>query len=240
MGKSLTLAGPQAPAVAGPRARHPGVRRILLRLARLRLRNREFSIISNNCWGAHIYQGLRLPFATPFIGLFLSPASYLRLLAAYPRCLAPAMEFKSSSDEAWINQLREEQGNPWPIGQLGEGIEIHFMHYKSVEEAAEKWRRRLGRLATQPDRLFVKFCDRDESSPEQLAAFDQLPFPNKVYFTVQKDCALRCAVRIPLAEARVPHGRMLSDISPDYFDSMDWLNGGTGRIGRWNRWLSCI
>ena len=240
MVKTPALSGQWPSAIAGPPARHPRVQRMLLRLARLRLRNLNFSIVSNNCWGAHIYQGLNLPFSTPFIGLFLSPQCYLRLLSDFRRNLSRSLEFKNVSDESWVNQLREEHPDKWPIGELGNGIEIHFMHYTSATEAAEKWKRRSARLAAQNDRLFVKFCDRDVSSPDQMACFDSLPFKNKVYFTVRGDCPLRCAVQIASPESRVPHGRILSEISPACFDSVSWINGGPGRVGRWNKWLSCV
>jgi len=216
------------------------VERLLHKLARKRLRNVNFSIISNNCWGAHVYQALRLEFTTPFIGLFLSPQSYLRLLADFPRSLSQPLNFKEVSDEPWVNQLRETSENPWPIGQLGNGIEIQFMHYKSATEAGEKWNRRLARLVTNPERLFVKFCDRDGCSPEQLAQFDALPFRNKIFFTARQDCPNRHAVKIPWQESRVPDGRVLSQISPAYFDSIDWINGMSGRTGRFWKWLSCV
>jgi uncharacterized protein (DUF1919 family) len=49
-------------------------------LLRMRVHDPEFTIVSNNCWGAHIYQNLGEPYRTPFVGLFLAPECYLRLL----------------------------------------------------------------------------------------------------------------------------------------------------------------
>lgn len=208
--------------------------------AKKRVPQADFSIISNNCWGAHVYQAVNLPYATPFVGLFLSPDAYLRLLADFPKNLLLPLHFKEESNEAWVNQLREAHGHRWPIGRLGDGIEIQFMHYHTPTEARDKWQRRLARLTKRPDRWFFKFCDRDGYTAEYLALFEQLPYPNKVFFTTRRDCPLQCAVIIPIEEPRVPHGQSLSQISPAYFDSADWINGGRGRVGWLGKYLSCV
>lgn len=216
------------------------VQRIRQALARKRLRGSEFSIISNNCWGAHVYQVLGRQFSTPFIGLFLSPTSYLRLLAEFPQRLETSLKFQSTSAETWVNQVREAHPHKWPVGSLGDGIEIQFMHYESETEASEKWSRRAARLIRRPDRWFFKFCDRDGCTAEQMAGFDQFAFRNKVLFTTQRDCPARCAVRIPSKEPCVADGLALSRLSPAYFDTIDWLNGGSGSVKWWTRWLNGV
>ena len=209
-------------------------------LTRRRLRNADFSIITNNCWGAHVYQILGRQFSTPFIGLFISPTSYLRFLSEFSQCLSLPLKFKTVSDEMWVNRARAAHSVQWPIGSLGDGIEMQFMHYKSETEVSEKWKRRSARLAAQPERLFFKFCDRDGCTAEQMALFDELPFRNKVFFTTRRDCPIRCAVTIPLNEPCVPDGLALSRLSPAYFDTADWLMGGPGRVKWWAKWLNCI
>ena len=209
-------------------------------LAKRRLKGAKFSIISNNCWGAHVYQTIGRQYNTPFVGLFISPASYLRLLLKFPKCLLLPIEFKPVSDEAWVNQERAAYSNQWPIGSLGNGVEIQFMHYKSEAEAREKWARRVARLPPQPEQWFFKFCDRDGCTAEQIALFDRLPFQNKIFFTTHQDCPSRCVLKIPLNEPHVPHGLALSRLSPAYFDTANWLNGGSGRVRWWGRYLNGV
>ena len=209
-------------------------------LARKRLKGTDFCIVSNNCWGAHVYQTIGRQYATPFVGLFISPGSYLRLLMEFPRGLSLPLKFKTASDEAYVNEARAAYSVPWPIGSLGDGVEIQFMHYKSEAEAGEKWKRRIARFSQQPGKWFFKFCDRDGCTPGQIAAFDQLPFPNKVFFTTQRDCSSSCGVKIPLNEPCVPDGLALSRLSPAYFDTADWLAGGPGRVRWWGRYLNCV
>ena len=38
-------------------------------LFRVRTRQRDFTIISNHCWGADLYPMLGLPYLTPFVAL---------------------------------------------------------------------------------------------------------------------------------------------------------------------------
>jgi uncharacterized protein (DUF1919 family) len=73
-----------------------------------------------------------------------------------------------------------------------------------------------------------------------MTEFDQLPFPNKVLFTTKRNYSFRCAANIPSKEPSVPDGLTLSRLSPTYFDTADWLNGGTGRVKWWGRFLNCI
>ena len=103
-------------------------RRVIVRIARTRLGCAPFSIVSNNCWGAHVYQETRIPYTTPFVGLFLSPTSYLRLLSNFGHYLEAPIDFRSESCESWINERRGSRSNKWPIGCLGGDVEVHFMH----------------------------------------------------------------------------------------------------------------
>ncbi len=58
-------------------AAHDALRRRVLRSL---VHDRELTIVSNNCWGAHVCQRLGIPYRTSFVGLFLTPDDYLRLL----------------------------------------------------------------------------------------------------------------------------------------------------------------
>lgn len=213
---------------------------IARRWLQIRLRERDFSIVSNNCWGAHIYQQLATEYRTPFIGLFLMPDCYLRLLGNLRAYLVRPLRFMPSSRYDSINQHRATLRTPYPIGALDDGIEIHFLHCQNEDEARTKWHRRLARFTPEDDKLFVKFCDHDGCTLEQLRTFDALPLPRKVCFTSRPLPQLATAVWIPETEGgNVPNGLKLSKISHRYFDAADWLAGGSGRPRAWS-FLRCI
>ena len=47
---------------------------------RRRLRNKEFTIICDNCWAGKVYSELGIPYQTPFVGLFIFSPDYIKLL----------------------------------------------------------------------------------------------------------------------------------------------------------------
>ena len=74
----------------------------------------------------------------------------------------------------------KEDGIEYPIGQI-DSINIYFQHYKSEQEALEKWNIR--KLRMNYENYFVLFTDRDGCTHEDLVAFDNLPIKNKTVFT---------------------------------------------------------
>lgn len=189
---------------------------------RRRVRERRFSIVSNNCWGAAIYPALGLEYQTPFVGLFLMPDCYLAMLSDLRRRLSCKLTFLEESRYVSVNALRNEKGTFWPIGCLGEGVEIHFMHYADRGEAVAKWERRLSRFASDDDGVAIKLCDRDSLTEEQARAFDRLGFGRKVLFTSMSLPGVSCAVRVP---GPTPDGAALMYTCRSRFDVAGWLNG---------------
>jgi uncharacterized protein (DUF1919 family) len=208
-----------------------GIRRGVLRA---RVRDRAFTIVSNNCWGAHIYQWLDEPYRTPFVGLFIAPDCYLTLLSQLRWYLKRPLVFRKRSRHDYINALRDAGGLNYPIGCFDEEVEIQFMHYSSAEEATAKWSRRLQRVVPTDDRLYIKFCDRDGCTPAQIATFDGLPFRNKVCFVSRPAPAFSSTVWIPGSDgACVPDGLQLAKASARHFDVAAWINRG-GRHQVWD------
>jgi uncharacterized protein (DUF1919 family) len=204
------------------------------KITQLRLRTRDFSIVSNNCWGAHIYQCLGEEYRTPFIGLFLAPPCYVKLVPKLRWYLGRPIRFVERSRHEYINQLRQDRELAYPIGCLGDEVEIQFLHYKSEAEALAKWNRRVERMSKNDERLFFKFCDRDGCSAAELAAFDGAAVAHKVCFVSKPHAHLGSACWIPGSrDGQVPDGMQLSRISPKYFDAASWLNGHTGHPKWW-------
>ncbi|MGJ8697652.1 MAG: DUF1919 domain-containing protein [Verrucomicrobiaceae bacterium] len=136
-----------------------------------RLKDTPFAIITDNCWGFHIYQTLKRPYNTPFVGLYLYPDCYLRLLENFDRLFTHEITFSKESHHF-------DSPPAHPVGKLWDDIEIHFLHYDSVEEAKEKWTRRTERLAAAiagGTPLVYKMCDNWKATPEHFQRFHQLP-----------------------------------------------------------------
>ena len=118
-------------------------RRAFAPLLRCFVGDTNFTIVSNNCWGAHIYQALRMEYRTPFVGLFIPPKSYLDLLRRFDYFIRSDLTFTNESRVASVNRWREREGLSYPIGLLDGQVEVHFQHYTGAEDQARsKWQRR--------------------------------------------------------------------------------------------------
>lgn len=155
---------------------------------------------------------------------------YLQLLSNLQCYLAAPLRFVEHSKYDVANRARVE-GKCYPIGLLADDVEIHFQHYASVNEAQEKWARRLARVNW--DNLFYSFTDKDLCTEEMLSAFDQLPYGHKVCFTARNHPDLASVVWIdecadqPYVTDIYTHRKLVWR----HFDAIDWLNGGTGQAG---------
>lgn len=54
------------------------LRKIISPIKRFGLKNKKFSIISNNCWGGIVYDIFGLQYLSPTIGLFMFSDDYIR------------------------------------------------------------------------------------------------------------------------------------------------------------------
>ena len=201
----------------------PFVARSRAHLLRALVGDLSFAVVSNNCWGAHIYQALDLPYQTPFVGLFVLPDDYLRLLRSFDALMAVDLGFVPESSDTRINDWRRRSGLTYPIGMLAGHLELHFQHYASEAEAGEVWRRRVCRMPADPNRRFFKFDDRDGSDARRIAEFQALPLHNKVCFSAR---AYEDSVVVPAdpGASHVPDGLKLSKTSHEYFNALRWIS----------------
>lgn len=109
------------------------------------LKGKSFTVLSNNCWGAHVYRFFSLPYLTPTIGLYFFPEDYLKFIKDYKKYLSLELIFIPWEKSKYANILKERKQTNVPIGLLDD-IEIVFLHYKTADEAYEKWNRRLARI----------------------------------------------------------------------------------------------
>ena len=82
-----------------------------------------------------------------------------------------------------------------PVGVLDD-VEIIFLHYKTPEEAKEKWTRRCKRVNF--DNIVLKYSYMNEPSEKCLLEFDSLPY-KKIMFVKNRNQVMqyRCAVYYP-------------------------------------------
>ena len=193
-------------------------RKIHLLRNKKRLKNKDFSLICCNCNGGHICHDLGLRFNSPFVNLRFNAKNFLLLLKDFDYYMNCELKFE------------EDNKNSYPVGNLG-GLIIHFVHYKSKEQALEKWNVRKTRI--NKDNLFILFADRYGCSYEIMKEFDNLPYKNKILFTNKKDTGLKSCFYIEGFEGEDSVG-ICSEFMKnkpwlrylDQFDYVKWFNEG--------------
>lgn len=151
-------------------------RKLWLKKLRGRLKNTSPSILCNNCVAGVIYHDLGLKFNSPTINLFMRPDSYIRYLTDieyYLKC-----ELVESAEE----NIAYPVGVLKPYDGTHEEVKIFFQHYKTFENAREKWAERSSRIDF--DNLYVIFEFFDNLYDEEnLTRFAALPFKHKIALT---------------------------------------------------------
>ena len=175
-----------------------------------RLKVKDFTIISNNCWSGLVYECYGLEKQTPTVGMYFMAEEYIKFVSNLEHYLFECeLEFidpqKAKHKEFY---QRDKHYGQYPIALLGD-VEIAMLHFHSEEEAKAKWERRCKRVRM--DKLIIKMNDQNECTPEIAEAFTNLPYENKVFFTVHDWPSGSCAVRIPhgksfILTSQEPHG----------------------------------
>lgn len=131
------------------------------------LKNKSFTIISSNCNGGFLYHDLGIKFNSPTINLFIYPRDFIKFVNNLRYYLSQ-------------NLIFVEKINKYPIAKLDD-IEIHFVHYKSEDEARKKWYERVKRVNY--SNIFILMVERDGCTLEDLHEFDKIKYNNKIVFT---------------------------------------------------------
>lgn len=188
------------------------------------LKNSNFVIIANNCFGGKVYKSYGLPYNTPFVGMFLYGPCYLKLLQDFKNYLNKDLVFIQES----VYKNREKT---YPVAKLGD-IELHFSHYITEEEASEKWYRRRNRILEKMDldNFYFVISDRELVDKKIIKEFHKLPFKNKLSFGAKVIKGLSPSKHVAVFETfkrnqtEVPGGTKLFKISALYFDFENWIN----------------
>lgn len=141
------------------------------------LTSKDFTIISNNCWGSFVSQHYGLPYNSPTCGLLILGEDYVKFCGNLKFYVAQRLEFIPFKEGRFYKLL--DGCKPFPVAKLGD-IEVYFMHYKTPEEAAEKWYRRCKRINW--NKIVFKLSHRASSTNEIVEAFAALNLPNKLIF----------------------------------------------------------
>lgn len=140
------------------------------------IKNKNFSVISNNCWAGRVYQYLDMPYLSPTAGLYFFAPDYIKFVSDLRRYLDAPLRFINPEESKYYDEIKKRNQTEKPIGILDD-VEIVFLHYKTKEEAEKKWNRRKERVNF--DNIILKFSRMDLCTEKEIMKFDKLPFDNK-------------------------------------------------------------
>lgn len=155
------------------------------------LKNKDFSIISNNCWGGLVYDRYRIKYLSPTIGLWIPPKDFIKFICNLEFYIKNDIQKISYLDSHVKNLLieRKKAGKykceleDIIIGRIID-IDIIFLHYDSFDSARNKWNRRKQRINYK--NIIYKFNDQNCLEEEDFFKFQDLCLDNKIFFTSNK------------------------------------------------------
>ncbi len=186
------------------------------------MNNKNFTIISNNCWGGFIYQMFGLKYNTPTIGLFIMERDYLKFCSDLEHYCNCELVFIKPEESKYYNELTDNGKNPitYPVARLLD-IDVFFMHYKTEEEAYEKWTRRCKRINYSS--LLLKMSQRNDCDESTVNNFLNIKHKNKICFTAEK-FDLPCTVYVPELKDLNRYGGDETEATLKYVDIYKVLN----------------
>ena len=143
------------------------------------------TIISNNCMGGVICSRHHMQFKSPTVALQILPEEFPKFCDNLTHYIEselvkyPIEEF-TEEHKRYALRMYNKIPNEFPYGRIDD-IMVCFQHYKTFEEAKEKWDRRKARIEW--DHLgYVMHSEWDRYKPE-IKKFLDLNLPHSVALT---------------------------------------------------------
>ena len=150
-----------------------------------KIRNKNISIISNNCAGVFLYKYFGCKYLSPTINLQMSPTDFVKFSKDLKYYLSLEIEEIKNPE---IEGFKKLGGSliDFPVGKLGDLI-LYFQHYDSFDTAKSKWEERKRRISFESMFLVLidTYCDK-----ETVLEFLKLPYKHKLFLTENKDLLL--------------------------------------------------
>lgn len=159
------------------------VKKIRSPFLRRKLKNNNFTIISNNCFGGFVYDNYSLKYLSPTIGLSMPAKDFLKFIKNMDYYLTLDIEeYKNKEEIPCKDFIKEEslENHLDKLFKLG-NLTLYGLHYKDLNEIKTKWNRRKTRINKK--NIIYKFNDQNCATVEDMKEFLSLPFKNKILFT---------------------------------------------------------
>ena len=181
---------------------------------RKKLKIKNPTIISNNCWAGIVSQYLGIKYYTPTIGLYFFSEEYIKFLERFDYYIKQKLEIIDTKDSKYYDEMIKKNHQNAIVGKLDD-VEIVFLHMKTEKEAIEKWNKRVQRINKKY--IIFKFCEQNECTKKHVERFEKLPFKNKICFTTKDYPGYKSVIWF---KDQVKNDEVLRD----YYESHKYLN----------------
>lgn len=151
---------------------------------RKRLKNHDFTIVSNNCVGGIIYHDLGEQFRSPTINLWLTPTDFVVFAQHLEYYLSLPIEKTSSKESYPVGVINGKYGV----------IHIYFQHYNTFDEAVVKWKERTKRINWESIYLICEAPFENDQTIEELM---KLPYKKRIIIHTHINRSSRELVKMP-------------------------------------------
>lgn len=147
----------------------------LAKIRKRKLKNTDFTIISNNCWAGRCYEYFDMPKLSPTIGAYFFAEDYVKFCKNLMFYLSQKMIIISAKESKHYESLIAKGESDVLIGKLND-VEIVFLHYHDKDIVLQKWERRVSRI--NPEHIILKFSYQNNCTDELIKEFlDIQDFP---------------------------------------------------------------
>lgn len=171
--------------------------------------------------GGHVYRYFGLPYSSPTIGCYFYAEDYIKFCKNLKYYIECDLKFISFLDSRYKEDLILHNNTNCPIGKLDD-IEVVFLHYRSENEAREKWNRRKQRINW--DNIAIKMSEQNLCNEMILHEFDKLPYKKKIAFVAKN---YNIDSQIIWGKNGIKNGQVSIDTVDfkKYINIVKWLNG---------------
>ena len=140
------------------------------------LKNKNFTILANNCIAGFIYKRYGLKFLSPTVNINIPPNDFIKFCKNYEYYISLELTPTTNFDQAWFTSIGGGEIG-FPVGKLGD-ITLYFQHEKNFQEAKKNWDRR--KLRINKDNIFIVLFDINPDK-NTLNEFEKIKTPKKIY-----------------------------------------------------------
>ena len=203
------------------------IRKLIVTRFRMTNRNKDFTLIAQNCIGGVIYSDLNLEFRSPTINLFIEDENFVKLCENVPHYLS--IEPEPITDR-YVDPI--DPNIVYPKIKIDD-IEICCLHYKNCDDAINAWNRR--RVRANLNNIYV--IANTWNLHDKVNLIERLTkLPYKTIIFSEKKYDFKECFQLPGSEWKLDERHIVRPNITDYvpgscykyferfFDFVKWLN----------------